>query len=584
MFDFTNLIKSQKINSSKTPRNILLLSIFFLFIFSFQNCSNFDNDSEALNCADEGCTNVEITSCLFNGMTIENGQNIRAFLESSGSSCVSEQRVCDNGNLTGSYSFLNCTSSTTNKKSCTFNGATIPDSDSVIAYQKDSVGYGTTCTQELRKCNDGVLSGSFTNATCQVSGLKSCTFNGNTVAHNGIVKAFLHSSVSYSQSCSSQNRVCNNGVLSGSYTHASCNVNAPLTCEFGGKNIAHGQSVRAYQASTVAHGSSCTATTNSEVRQCNNGSLSGSFRFSSCTVNQPQACLFNGKTIPHNGSVIGYSRSTTSFSQPCSSYSNTRVCNNGVLSEPTYKFASCQANAPRSCLFDGKTIPHTGSVMAYKQSSAAYGQCRNHQSLRICRDGTLDLPAYIYASCTEAQPKSCLFNGKTIPHNDTELAYFTATSPRLTPGQAPTGCRSEFRSCKNGVLSGTAQYSSCTFNYPDCKYGSRIIKEGQHIKEFGVAPHWYSGIAYYEKFLPEVIITKVGSVNVQPHCKFTGVMCQRGELVDVTIQRAHNNNKCANPRMHAPVNRTTTDYGMAIGNPTKDKSGKGLKTPYNYSD
>lgn len=47
---------------------------------------------------------------------------------------------------------------------------------------------------------------------------------GSTLAHNGTLTAFQSASVSYGQLCSSEVRTCNNGTLSGSYTNQSCSV------------------------------------------------------------------------------------------------------------------------------------------------------------------------------------------------------------------------------------------------------------------------------------------------------------------------------------------------------------------------
>src|SRR5690606_14055289 len=50
-----------------------------------------------------------------------------------------------------------------------------------------------------------------------------------------------------------------------------------------GGAIANGQSVTAYQASSVPNGQTC----NSQTRQCSNGQLSGSYAYQACTVQPP---------------------------------------------------------------------------------------------------------------------------------------------------------------------------------------------------------------------------------------------------------------------------------------------------------
>lgn len=61
-------------------------------------------------------------------------------------------------------------------------------------------------------------------------------------------------------------------------------VNAPSNCTAPwGSTVNHGSSVTAYQASTVPYGSTC----NSQTRTCSNGTLSGSYAYATCIVNDP---------------------------------------------------------------------------------------------------------------------------------------------------------------------------------------------------------------------------------------------------------------------------------------------------------
>jgi hypothetical protein len=106
-----------------------------------------------------------------------------------------------------------------------------------------------------------------------------CTFNGTRVANGGSVQAFQSVNVPFGATCASEQRVCTNGVLTGSFTASTCTVGPPLGCAFDGRTIAHGQSVTAYQNLRVLVCEPCM----SETRTCNNGVLSGSYGFGSCT-------------------------------------------------------------------------------------------------------------------------------------------------------------------------------------------------------------------------------------------------------------------------------------------------------------
>lgn len=64
-------------------------------------------------------------------------------------------------------------------------------------------------------------------------------------------------------------------------------VNPPANCTAPwGSTVTHDSSVTAYQSSTVPYGQSCV----SETRTCTNGSLSGSYAYVSCEVEEPTVC------------------------------------------------------------------------------------------------------------------------------------------------------------------------------------------------------------------------------------------------------------------------------------------------------
>ena len=54
-------------------------------------------------------------------------------------------------------------------QSCTWNGQIVTNGASVTAYQSSSVPNGQQCVSQQRSCTNGVLSGTYTNATCTVA-------------------------------------------------------------------------------------------------------------------------------------------------------------------------------------------------------------------------------------------------------------------------------------------------------------------------------------------------------------------------------------------------------------------------------
>jgi hypothetical protein len=82
---------------------------------------------------------------------------------------------------------------------------------------------GATGTYPSCTCNNG---GVFTASTNSCADPASCTFNGNTIAPGNSITAYQSSSVASPATCASisQLRTCINGVLTGSYAYSSCMV------------------------------------------------------------------------------------------------------------------------------------------------------------------------------------------------------------------------------------------------------------------------------------------------------------------------------------------------------------------------
>ena len=164
--------------------------------------------------------------------------------------------------------------------SCTFNDQTIANSASVTAYQSATVPSGQQCVSEQRTCGNGSLSGTYQYSSCAAQSPAPCIFNGQIIASGASVTAYQSLSAIYGQSCQTQQRTCTNGALSGSYLFTSCAVPQAASCIFDGKTVTNGTSVTAYQSATVPSGQQCV----SEQRTCGNGSLSGTYQNPSCTV------------------------------------------------------------------------------------------------------------------------------------------------------------------------------------------------------------------------------------------------------------------------------------------------------------
>lgn len=92
-----------------------------------------------------------------------------------------------------------------------------------------------------------------------------CTFNGQTIQSGGTVLAYATTSVAYGSSCPSEVRTCTNGSLSGSYQYSSCEVLAKPptgTISADPKIVQYGSTSTVTWSSTDA--TSCTVTGNND--------------------------------------------------------------------------------------------------------------------------------------------------------------------------------------------------------------------------------------------------------------------------------------------------------------------------------
>ena len=468
-------------------------------------------------------------TCTFNGVVMQNDSLVTAYQNSSvpaGQTCVSESRHCVDGVLYGSYAYSSCSPSP--YASCLFNGQTIAHGGSVTGYTSSTVAYGLSCTSvaEMRTCNNGVLSGSAQYSSCDANAPRACLFNGMTVAHAATVTAFQASTSQFGGSCISEPRTCNDGTLSGSYQYGACNIDQPASCLFDGRTIAHGENVAAFPTSSVSYGQTCVA----ETRSCYNGFLSGSNQFSSCSVGSAASCTFDGKTLISGGSVTAFASSSVPYGGVCQS--EARSCSNGNLSG-SYSSSSCVVASPLSCSFNGQPVAHDASILAYSSSSVIFGgTCQSE--MRSCSNGNLS-GSFVNGACQVSAPVDCSINGAIVKHGSSSTLFFAASVPF---GQT---CQSEVRTCYNGSLSGTAAQSTCVVeNAPPAK--SCILNGKTILSGAAVTTYQSANVAFGQSCVSQSRMCNDGILSgsyssescvVDPaiYCKFNGQTVLHGASV-----------------------------------------------------
>jgi hypothetical protein len=100
-------------------------------------------------------------------------------------------------------------------------GAYVPDGSDVIAYYEARPAPGVSCRSEYRRCQNGYLSGFYSNPSCtEEMGCQTIEFG---YLYNGQTITAYRNSVEFGGArCQSEVRYCSNGRLSGSYTNRSC--------------------------------------------------------------------------------------------------------------------------------------------------------------------------------------------------------------------------------------------------------------------------------------------------------------------------------------------------------------------------
>lgn len=355
--------------------------------------------------------------------------------------------------------------------------------------QTSCVGGGA----EVDKCSPAPFGAGFSLQTCpyidatakggstpRICPLPTASCNlpwGGTLAHGGSVTAYLSNSVACGANCASETRTCTNGTLSGTYTHQNCSAAACSSCNLPwGGTLANGASVQAFSTSSVACGNSCPAST---TRTCNNGVLSGSGNFASCSVDACGAAscaLPWGGTLAHNASVTAYQTSSVACGQTCASQS--RTCSNGTLSG-TYTNQSCSAAAcAASCTLDGVTVPHGQGRTFYDTDSPACGSCNGEW--RVCDNGTLSGNWFSNrANCTDGP--ACGDGSCTGP--DGSNIANGATKRYFDPNSGICNCLWEDRTCSNGVLGGNPSYTNngCAKILCGCVFGTDGFGNPGHV-------------------------------------------------------------------------------------------------------
>ncbi|MFW6369562.1 MAG: hypothetical protein ACOC0J_03160, partial [Myxococcota bacterium] len=331
-------------------------------------------------------------------------------------------------------------------------GATLIHDQSVIAYQSESVGCYETCTSQSRKCVDGTLLGSYQNRTCSpfCLGCESSTQTwGNHDCQASLASGPHHverarDNVATGRSGSATYR-CENGTWS--LQQGTCEPD-PCNLPWGGQ-LAHGQSVTAYESSSAACGAECTA----ETRSCSYGVLSGSYDHETCSA----SCA------PCSTELLSWGEHGCQASFEAAGHGTMRSLDNEAEGRTGSAAATCNdgtwvLDTQSSCAPDPCPLPwdstlsisHGEQVIAYEAESVPCGSTCNDEN-RLCGYGQLS-GSYQYESCFEQGCLDCAtetVSWGTDPVCSDEIAAGVHDETRLaTANGNPQGSASF--TCSNG--------------------------------------------------------------------------------------------------------------------------------------
>ncbi len=200
------------------------------------------------------------------------------------------KRRCDDGFWLGNKKFTY--SKCVRTVECRIDAeTTIKNGEEIELYSRNVVPYGDNCERYKgkRTCVETILTGNsiFKYKECRVSKEGVCRGadplgREYTIPNNRSHIFFSKSEVPHYDSCSnySENRICSNGNLFGDkkYEFWACQKLKPAGCYLGGVKVGHGQARIFYSKSSAENNKTCSFF--AQVRECDNGDLSGQKEYS----------------------------------------------------------------------------------------------------------------------------------------------------------------------------------------------------------------------------------------------------------------------------------------------------------------
>lgn len=364
--------------------------------------------------------------------------------------------------------------SNTAKKSCNRFGRVVPNSENIYAFKDQTVPFENDCEFEVKVCRDGEFATPnkwYEFKECFIGKWLDCK-NGSIWIEHATVKTLYAKYDPKTKDCPTLNVSCRNGTDSDAedkYIYTTCNKptgtvsvgpnKCPNPFVWESKAREHGQRWVGYFANSVGWFGNCDGEVNGKINKvevtCQYGTIQpigNSVKIRrSCSKGTPKDCSFNGKTVPHGQSVVAFENNSVAYGSVCQS--EVRVCNDGNLGG-SFGYGSCSQGQPANCVAPRwDTVLHGNSITAYQTDTVTYGSTCGSQT-RVCRNGILWWN-YVFKSCTVNPPVWCVYEWVSLAHG----AIVTKHTPVVgntngdnLEGNAANQCYWYSVKCDNGTV------------------------------------------------------------------------------------------------------------------------------------
>lgn len=318
---------------------------------------------------------------------------------------------------------------------------------------------------------------------------------GILLDHGQSVLAFASPTVAWSSACSSQERLCEDGVLGGTFTYPSCARLDPVACilPWGG-TLAHAGSAIAYAQPLATPASPCVP----QERVCSDGNLSGSFTAQTCMIADdfdPDPFTFEAVTeVPFNtltsSEIVPITGIYGDVTARLSAYTDSaafRICADaacgtvvhdwrtstiGVVDGQFLQVRQMSANALSSSRQKTVRVGTYSTSFIVRSQSAYCGGVGN-----VCEDGTVYIGSFdnkhlAVMRCDAGQT----WDGSACVGTRVLRSFYTSNSGIIT-GMCSSWASGTATACMDGAVN-TAKLVAASANYRAAGYCDSLVQNG----------------------------------------------------------------------------------------------------------